>query len=70
MKTMILLMFSLFLFTCSLPGQNGKLSFLDRNINNDLNIANCQSDFRQIDTTFKLVPNHDLFHKRNSKVLI
>ena len=67
MKTMILLMFSLFLFTGSLTGQNGKLSFLDRDINNDLNIANCQSDFRQIDTTFKLIPDHDLFHKRNSQ---
>ena len=40
--------------------------YLDRDIKKDLNIANNLSDFRQIDTTFKLIPNNDLLHKRNS----
>ena len=69
MKTTILLMVSLFLFSGSIFGQNGKFSFLDRNIKKDLNIANRLSNFSQIDTTFKLIPNQDLFHKRNSQRL-
>jgi hypothetical protein len=67
MKTTILLMVSLFLFSGSIFGQNGKFSFLDRNIKKDLNIANRLSNYSQIDTTFKLIPNQDLFHKRNSQ---
>ena len=68
MKTTILLMFSLLFFTGSILGQNGNYSFLDRDIRNDLNIANNLSNFRQIDTTFKLIPNNDLFHKSNSQI--
>ena len=60
-------MFSLFLFSGAIFGQNGKFGFLDRNTNKDFNITNRQSNFSQIDTTFKLIPNHDLFHKRDSK---
>ena len=67
MKKTILLMFSLFLFSGAIFGQNGKFGFLDRNTNKDFNITNRQSNFSQIDTTFKLIPNHDLFHKRDSK---
>jgi hypothetical protein len=67
MKTTILLMVSLFLFSGNILGQNDKFSFLEKNIKKDLNIANNLSNFRQIDTTFKLIPNHDLFHKGNSQ---
>jgi hypothetical protein len=67
MKTTILLMFSLFLFSGAILGQNGKFSFLDKDIKKDVNIVNSLSNFKQIDTTFKLIPNHDLFHKRNSQ---
>jgi hypothetical protein len=67
MKTTIFLMFSLFLFTNSIRGQNGKFGFLDRDVKKDFNIANNLSDFRRIDTTFKLIPNDDLLHKRNSQ---
>ena len=68
MKTTMLLMFSLFLFTGSIIGQKSKFSFLDRDLKKDLNIPNRQSNFRQIDTTFKLIPNHYLFHNRNSQI--
>jgi hypothetical protein len=68
MKTTILLISSLLLFTGSILAQNGNFSYLDNDIRNDLNIKNNLSGFRQIDTTFKLIPNHDLFHKRNSQI--
>jgi len=67
MKTTILLTVSLFLFTGIILGQNDKFCILEKDIKKDFNIANNLSNFRQIDTTIKLAPNHYLFHKENSQ---
>jgi hypothetical protein len=65
MKTAILLVFSFFLFTLSLHGQ--KFSYKSNSLIKDSKLTNNYSGFSKTDTTLKLFPNLDLFHRRNNR---